>query len=110
MSAPVTPLRHILCASTAVLGLAACLPAFASELDDNSVFYCPPSIMAPVGQPTKGIMCNAQQCFNSQSLGLSSAQKNFLLTAQGQCRNLTAQEIVDFWPKDLANDTQHASK
>nr|WP_315429701.1 hypothetical protein [uncultured Albidiferax sp.] len=96
--------------STALLGLAACLPAAAVEQDDNSVFYCPPSIMAAVGQPTNGIMCDAQQCFNSQTPGLSSAQKTFLLTAQGQCRNLSAQEIADFWPKDLVNDTQHATK
>lgn len=102
--------RQALYASAAVLGLAACLPTTAAELDDSSVFYCPPSIMAAVGQPTQGIMCDAQQCFNSQTPGLSSAQKNFLLTAQGQCRNLSAQEIQDFWPQDLANATQHATK
>ena len=96
--------------SAALLGLAACLPAAAAELDDSSVFYCPPSIMAAVGQPTQGIMCDAQQCFNSQTPGLSGAQKNFLLTTQGQCRNLSAQEIMDFWPQDLANATQHATK
>lgn len=96
--------------SAALLGLAVCLPAAATELDDGSVFYCPPSIMAAAGQPAKGIMCDAHQCFNSQTPGLSSAQKSFLLTAQGQCRNLSAQEIMDFWPKDLASDTQHATK
>jgi len=112
MSMPRHPLvRQALHASVAALGLTACLhAAAATELNDGSVFYCPPSIMAGVGQPTQGIMCDAQQCFNSQTPGLSSAQKNFLLTAQGQCRNLSAQEIQDFWPRNLAAATQHATK
>jgi hypothetical protein len=107
---PRTLLRRALCAAAAAAGLAAFLPASATELDDGSVFYCPPSIMAMVGQPTKGIMCNAQQCINSQTPGLSSAQKDFLLAAHGQCRSLSAQEITDFWPKDLASGTRHATK
>ncbi|WP_010462614.1 hypothetical protein [Acidovorax radicis] len=111
MSTPTpTFLRQALYASAAAWGLVACLPASASELDDGSVFYCPPVSMAADGAPTKGIMCNAQHCFNSQTPGLSKAQTNFLLTTQGQCRTLSAQEITDFWPKDLASGTQHAVK
>lgn len=109
---PASPFRlthKALHAAAASLCLALCLPAVAAELDDDSVFYCPPSSTAPAAQPSKGIMCSAQQCFNSQTPGLSSAQKSFLL-AQGQCRSLSSQEITDYWPKDLANSTQHANK
>ena len=105
-----TALSQTLCACAVACGLAACLPASASELDDGSIFYCPPATLAAGSQPTRGIMCNAQQCVSSQTPGLSSAQSNFLLTAQGQCRNLSAQEIKDFWPRDLANRSQHAVK
>lgn len=110
MSTPLALIRKAFFASAAAVGLAAFLPVSAAELDDGSVFYCPPSIMATVGQPTKGIMCDARQCFNSQTPGLSSAQKNFLLIAQGQCRTLSAQEVADFWPKDIASGAQHATK
>lgn len=111
MSAP-TPsfFCQALFASASALALAACPPASAGELEDSSVFYCPPTTTAFGGQPTKGIMCDAQLCFSSQTPGLSSAQTQFLLNARDQCRSLSAQEILDFWPRDLASGAQHALK
>ncbi|MEO5794993.1 MAG: hypothetical protein ABIP34_08220 [Rhodoferax sp.] len=93
--------------ATALLGIAACLPLSATAADDELVFFCPPTIMAAVGQPTTGIMCDAEHCFHPQSPELSAKQKAFLQSASGQCRYFTAQEVVDYWPKE---PIQQASK
>ncbi|WP_295958132.1 hypothetical protein [Rhodoferax sp.] len=91
--------------ATALLGIASCLPAMAA--DDELVFFCPPIIMAAVGQPTTGIMCDAEHCFHPQSPELNAKQKVFLQSATGQCRYFTVQEVNDYWPKET---TQQASK
>ncbi len=86
--------------------LATCLPLLATAVDGEQVFFCPPSIMAAVGQTT-GIMCDAEHCYKAASPELSAKQKAFLMSATGQCRYFTAQEVVDYWPKD---STQQASQ
>ena len=101
-----TPQTVSLCA-TALLGLATCVPLSATAADDELVFFCPPTIMAAVGQPRTGIMCDAEQCFKAEAPELSAKQKAFLTSSSGQCRYLTAQEVTDYWPKDT---TQQASK
>ena len=95
-----------LCA-TALLGIAACLPLSATAAEDELVFFCPPAIMAAVGQPTTGIMCDAERCFHPESPELNTKQKTFLQSAGGQCRYFTAQEVDNYWPKET---TQQASK
>ncbi|WP_394792381.1 hypothetical protein [Rhodoferax sp.] len=106
-----TARRSIGVLAATVLGLASALPLSAAAADDEgSVFFCPSRIMAAVGPQSKGIMCDAEHCFNSQSVELSAEQKDFLLSASGQCRYLSAKEVVDFWPKDAMPETQHATK
>jgi fructose-specific component phosphotransferase system IIB-like protein len=86
--------------------LAAGLPLLATADDAELVFFCPPSIMAAVGQST-GIMCDAERCFKAESPELNSKQKAFLVAASGQCRYFTALEVADYWPKEA---TQQARK
>jgi hypothetical protein len=92
--------------SAGLLGASALfsLPAMAQ---DESVFFCPPSVIAGMSKPTKGIMCSAETCYDSQSPELSSEQKSFLLS-NGSCRYLTPQEVASYWHKPAAG-TQRAS-
>jgi hypothetical protein len=101
-----TPQTTSLCATT-LLGLAACLPLQATAADDELVFFCPPTIMAAVGQPRTAIMCDAEHCFKADAPELSAKQKAFMTSAGGQCRYFTALEVADYWPKDTS---QQASK
>lgn len=97
---------HAIAKTTALLGIAACLPLSATAAEEELVFFCPPSIMAAVGQTT-GIMCDAERCFKAGSPELNAKQKAFLVSAGGQCRYFTALEVADYWPKD---STQQASQ
>ena len=89
--------------------LLACSAALPAAADEASVFFCPSKLLAP-GQFMRGIMCNAESCYNTSSPELNAEQRGFLEKSDQPCRSLTSQEIADLWPKTLPAESQQAAK
>jgi len=86
--------------TAAFLGFAALVhqQAFALDVNDGSVYFCPTKSTAAGGQ-TNGIMCDAEHCYNSRSPKLGAAQRLFLESAKEQCRYMSNQEVALYWPE-----------
>lgn len=92
----------------ALLASSSLLPAVAAA-EEVSVFFCPSKVLSQ-GQFMRGIMCNAEACYNTGSPELSAQQRVFLEKSDQPCRSLTPQEVSDLWPKTLPAESQQAAK
>jgi len=99
--------RHPLKIIGASMLSASALIALPAMAQDDKVFFCPPAVVTGLSKPTRGIMCDAEICYDSQSPELTPPQKSFLL-ANGACRYLSSQEIASYWRKP-ASEVQRAS-